>query len=158
MKEFRNYCDKAAKHMAAAERSASRAYKFLRKYNSLLEERILNMLNIIDKIQDKSRAICRITHGRGNINKNIGIEINSAAKWLSPEDEKRTHRCNVRISSRVREFCRQLSGDQKERVCSLAEDIEQATELSDQLEKTHLALEYVLDVAKVSLQAQEQQP
>jgi hypothetical protein len=142
--------------MDAAERSAPLATKLLKKYNSLLEEQILR--NIIDKIQDKSRAICRITHGRGNINENIGMDINSAAKGLSPEDERRTHRCNTRISSKVREFCRQLSGDQKERVCSLAEGIEQATELSDQLEKTDLALEYVLDVARVSLQDQEQLP
>ena len=149
---YRWYCENAADYMAAAEDKAPGVVKLLRKCNPLIEE---NIQTTITEIQEKARQICHITRGSGTEFEAPGAEINRAAKALSPENIHRTQRSITRITFQLKKFCRLLPEGNRELVCDVVKEIEQATEFPDKLDKIELAFTYVSSAVGTALQLED---
>lgn len=110
LNSYRWYCDKAASHMVAAEKSAPGAVNFMRKCNPMLEEKIQAT---IAEIQKKARQICQFTRDSGTVFEAPVAEINRATKALSLGDIHKTQRSITRITSMLKELCMLLPDDNK---------------------------------------------
>jgi hypothetical protein len=124
---YRQYCENAADHMAAAEGKAPGAVKLMRMCNSLLEERIQATIR---EIQKKAEL--------------ISPEINRAARSLSLDDPIKAYRCCMRMASALRNSCKRLPEERSELICGTLIDIEKEGDLYIVLEKVELAMAYTL--------------
>ena len=150
LNSYRWYCDKAASHMATAEKSAPGAVKLMRKCTPIIEE---NIQATIAEIQKKAREICEITRDSGTVYEAPVTEINKAARTISLDDICRTERNLSRITSQLKEICSLLPKGMRERVCGALEEVEMARELPDKLDKIELAIAYVGPAVETALQS-----
>lgn len=106
----------------------------------------------IEEIQKKAKHICQITRGMDLEFEKLGSEVNEASKSLSIEDLQKTQKSISRITLQLNRFCKLLPEGKKEPACDVVEEIGQATEFPDKLEKIELALSYVSSAVEISLQ------
>jgi len=124
---YRQYCEKAAEYMDAAEVDAPGAVKLMRKCNPLLDERIQA---IIAEIQKKAIL--------------ISPEIERAARCLLLDDPIKAHQCCIRMASALRDSISRLPKEKSELICGILKDIEKGGDFSILLEKLELAMAYTL--------------
>lgn len=134
---YRWYCEKAAKHMAAAEDKAPGAVKLMKKCNPLLEEQIHAT---IAEIQAQAIQICQITRASGGVYEIPVFELQKAAKGLSAGGISSIQKCSSRIVLQLNEFCRLLPAEDKEKVCEIVKEIEHEPEFPEKLNKILTAL------------------
>ena len=103
----RQYCDRAADLIGAAEEGTPGAARVLRRGLPIIDERIKE---IIREIQEKARAVCIETRGTGTPYEPLGMEVNKWAGELSDRDYLQNERIASRIADILGEFCNLLRG------------------------------------------------
>jgi len=139
------YCDRAAKHMNAAEVKAPGTIKLMRKCNPLLEERIQTT---ISEIQKSAKEIYLSARRSGTEYEIPSSEIYKVAKALSSRDIASMQRCSTRIIKQLKTFCELLSEEEKDKVCQVIEEIEQGVDIPERLSKIELALSYLSPILR----------
>ncbi len=137
---YRWYCEKAAGHMDAAEDDAPGAVKLIRKGLPFIDEKIKAT---IAQIKKQAEKINRVTSSLGEEYRTFGVEINTAANYLTTDDIFRAQRCSSRIISRLESICRILPEEKKMPVEYATKEIKGCYEFPEMLEKIEVALRYV---------------
>jgi HEAT repeat protein/nucleoside phosphorylase/uncharacterized protein (UPF0305 family) len=131
------YCNKAASHMATAEKSAPGAVKLMRKCSLILDEKTKAS---IAEIQKKAREIGEITCGSGTVYEAPGTELQKAAKALSADDLSSIQENSKIIIWQLMKFCKLLPPEDREQVCGIIKKIEHELVFPEKLNKIKDAL------------------
>jgi len=146
---YRQYCDRAADLIGAAERGTPGAARVLRRGLPIIDDRIKE---IIREIQEKAEAVCIETQGTGTPYEPLGIEVNKWAGELSDRDYLRNEKNVSRIINSLGEFCNLLPEGEKEYPCKIVEEIREESELEDKLSGIPIVLSYLLPSIKSEIQ------
>jgi len=145
LKVYMQYCNRAAELLDNTEELAPGATKLVRMGLPIIGQRIKGA---IAEIQEKSKAICQLTHGTDTplvdtSFEPLGVELNSQAIRLSDSDYLKSARSCLRMSKIVKDFCELLSPDKKGLACETIEEISENNELLYNLSKLETALIYI---------------
>jgi len=125
------YYEKAASHMATAEKSAPSVGKLKRKHSLILDDEKTKAT--IAEIQKKAREIGEITCGSGTVYEAPGALLQKAAKALSADDLSSIQKYSSRIVWQLRKLCTLLPAEDKKQFCGILEEIEHEPEIPEML-------------------------
>jgi len=146
---YRQYCDRAADLIGAAERGTSGAACVLRRGLPVIDNRIKE---IIREIQEKAEAVCIEAQGTGTPYEPLGIEVNKWAGELSDRDYLQNERIASRIADILGEFCNLLPEGKREYPCKIVEELREESEPESKLLDIATALSYLEPCIESQLQ------
>ncbi len=149
LRTYRQYCDRAADLIGAAEEGTPGAARVLRRGLPIIDERIKE---IIREIQEKARAVCIETRGTGTPYEPLGMEVNKWAGELSDRDYLQNERIASRIADILGEFCNLLPEDKREYPCKIVEELREESEPENKLIDIATALSYLEPCIESQLQ------
>jgi len=137
---YRQYCDRAADLIGAAEEGTPGAARVLRRGLPIIDERIKE---IIREIQEKARTVCIETRGTGTPYEPLGMEVNKWAGELSDRDYLRNERTVSRIIDVLGKCCNHLPEGEKEYPCNIVKEIREESVHRDKLSDILTVLSYL---------------
>ncbi|MCK4733326.1 MAG: hypothetical protein KAT65_12805, partial [Methanophagales archaeon] len=109
---YRQYCDRAADLIGAAEEETPGAARILRRGLPIIDERIKE---IIREIQEKAGAVCKQT--RGTLLEELGLETTRYAQELPIQDPLALTIALGNMGSIASDWCEYIPGDKKIYAC-----------------------------------------
>jgi len=134
---YRQYCDRAADLIGAAEEGAPGAARVLRRGLPIIDDRIKE---IIRKIQEKARAVCRETQETPL--EELGLATAKSAQELPTQDPLALTMVLGSMASIARGWCEYLPTDKKVDACEQLKNLP-GMELSEQGAAIARVFEYV---------------
>jgi len=151
---YRRYCDRACELLDSTEYRAPGATKLIKRGLPVIDERIQQ---IIEEIQEKSKALCKKTRNAESPLETLGIEINQYADELSTKDYLKSERTVPRIARVLWNYCKHLPEEKRGYACELIKEINNEEELSDKLNKIELILTYFDPQIEIEMKSSTQQ-
>ena len=136
---YEPYCNRAAELLDEVEDMAPGATKCVRKALPIIDDRIRST---ITEIQDKSRSLCRASHG-SEVFSPLGTDLNRLARGLSSKDVLKCLKLSLRMVPLLRELCKNLSTEKRGHGCEIVEEIRLEDELPGILNRILEAITYL---------------